>query len=329
MRKTLYLLLLFVALTHLSFSDVAAQSRNSVTGFVFDEARRPVSQIYVELLNDFYTTVSRARTSGSGMYTFTNLPAGNYYVKTLNAGTDFEEQTKSVSLVPISAVEGRGAASEQVDFYLKIKKVRNGTLSTPGVVFAQEIPAEAKTLFENGVNELPTKKDEGLEKIKRAIEVFPDYYLALDRLGNEYLTLGHYEAAFILFSKALLVNPKSFSCMLGIGVAEFRLGQTARAADRFAEAAKLDRTSINVQLWLGITSHAKGDLKAALASLLEANKLSGGNTPEVHWQLARVYKDQNNFPEAAKSLETFLRLRPDAKNAEEIRGIIQSLRQKK
>lgn len=329
MRKAFYLLLLLVATVHAAGASAEAQSRNSVTGFVFDESRRPVSQIYIELLNDLYTTVSRARTSGSGMYSFTNLPSGNYHIKALSAGTDFEEQTRSVSLIPISAVEGRGVAFEQVDFYLKVKKVRNGALSSPAVVFAQDIPPEAKTLFENGVSSLENKKDEGLEQIKRAIEVFPDYYLALDRLGNEYLTLGHYEAAYVLFSKALLVNPRSFPSLFGIGVTQFRLGQTARAAERLAEAAKLDRTSINVHLWLGITSHAKGDLKAALASLLEANKLSRGSAPEVYWQLARVYKDQNNFPEAANALETFLRLRPDAKNADEIRGIIQSLRQKR
>ncbi|MGE3466937.1 MAG: carboxypeptidase regulatory-like domain-containing protein [Pyrinomonadaceae bacterium] len=328
MRKALHLLVL-AGIFALSAADGYGQNRNSVTGFVFDESRRPVSQIYVELLNEFYSTVSRARTGGSGMYSFRNLESGLYYVKVLYAGTNFEVQIKSVSLVPISVIQGRGAAAEQVDFYLRSRKQPDrGEPGPPAVIFVQDVPAEAKTLFEEGVRELDTSKDEAFAKIKRAIEIFPEYFAALDRLGLAYLELGHYEAAYVLLAKAVSVNSRSLPTTIGLGVAEFRLGAVKPSLERFRQAVKLDSTSINAQLWLGISLHSTSDLAGALTALMEAAKLSDGKVAEVHWQLARVYKDQKNFSKAADELETFLRLRPDAQNAAEIKKIITSLRTK-
>ncbi len=310
--------------------SAAAQGRNSITGFIFDESRRPVSEVYIELQTDSYSTIARTRTQGSGMYSFRGLSAGVYLVKVLSIGKDFEEQSRSVSLVPISVVQGRGTATEQVDFYLRPKKQRTDQIAAaPGVVFAQEIPAEAKSLYEAGVADLSNNNEAGLEKIKRSIEVFPDYFLALDRLGNEYVSRGHYEPAYVLLVKALEVNPKSFSSTLAAGVAEYRLGQGQRAVDRFNKAVTMNKGSANAQLWLGIALHGVGDLPRALAALRNADKLSGGTVAEVHWQLARVYKDRKEYSDAANELELFLKYRPDAQNVEEIRRIIAALREKK
>lgn len=308
--------------------STSAQDRNGVTGFVFDESRQPVSQIYIELQNDFYSTVARTRTGGSGIYRFAGLPPGNYVVKVLNVGTDFEEQSRSVSLIPISVVAGRGAVTEQVDFYLKAKN-RNEVLGAPGVVFAQDVPAGAKSLYEAGLADLAGKNEvAGLDKIKRSIEAFPDYYVALDKLANEYISRGFFEAAYVLFKKAVTVNSRGFSSLFGLGLAEFKLGNAEQSIKTFKQAIKLSRGSVNAHLWLGIAQHAKGELDESLKSLLEANKLSGGEVAEVHWQLARAYKDLKRFVDAAKELELFLKHRPDAENRDTILKMIESLRQK-
>ncbi len=332
MRKNIALFLVAVAVFIIVPSDLKAQDRNSISGFIFDETRRPVAQVYVELLNDFYSTVARVRTQGTGMYSFAGLPQGRYNIKVLSGGTDYEEQTQSVSLVPLSVIQGRGIASEQVDFYLKTKRQKNAGLSAaPGVVFGQDVPDEAKTLYESGVNDLSDKKDvaAGLDKIKRSIELFPDYFLALDRLGTEYVMRGYYEPAYVLLTKAIAVNPRSFTSTFGLGLAEFRLGQTDPAIALFKKAIEMDKASANGHLWLGIALHTKNNLSAALASLLQANKLSGETSSEVHWQLARVYKDQKKYSMSADELELFLQYKPDAQNLNEIKQIISSLRLKK
>lgn len=330
MRKIVICLYLFVIMLSTAAGVAHAQDRNSVTGFVFDQNRRPASEVYVELLNDFYAVMSRVRVQGTGMYQFQGLPQGNYYIRISAAGTDFEEQTKSVSLVPLSVVQGRGIASEQVDFNLKLKKRRGETATgSPGVVFAQTVPEQAKTLFESGVQDLSAKNDEaGLDKIKKSLEAFPDYFLALDRLGNEYVLRGHYQAGYLLLAKATTINPKSFTSVFGRGLAEFRLGNTDQAVASFAKSVELNKGSANGFLWLGIARHSSKKLPEALTALTKADELSGGTSAEVHWQLARVYKDQGKFARAADELELFLKFKPDAHNVSEIQSMVASLRRK-
>ncbi len=315
-----------VILGVLSVGALSANAQNRINGFVFDEARRPVSQLYVELLDEGYSSLARTQTNGIGLYNFTGLTAGQYTVRVLVGGTNFIQQSISVSF---SNIPGARVGSEQVDFYLRVQKQAGNTTSgAPGVVFAQEVPAAAKNLYEGGVADLQNKREEGLTKIKEAIEMFPSYFVALDRLGNEYLLRGHYQAAFVLFKSAIAVNPKSFSSTFGLGLSEFKLSQPAMAVKSLSTAVELDNSSINGHLWLGIALHGVKKYDQAVTSLKKANSLSEGSAADVHWQLARVYKDQGKFGMAADELELFLKCRPDAQNVSEIRNTITSLRKK-
>jgi len=313
----------------LSLSNVN-QGRNSITGFVFGEARTPLSEVHVELLDDFYVTISRVKTNGSGLFAFRGLPDGLYNIKVLSYSLDYETQTRSVSLVGLSVIPGRGSVNEQIDFYLKAKKnINAGPLAAPGVVFVQEIPDSAKKLYEAGVEDLRSKKEnEGFDKLKKALELFPGYFLALDRLGTEYVVRGHYTPAFVLLTKAVEVNPRSFSSLFGLGLASYRLQQVDKAIENLQDAIKIYNKSANAYLWLGIALHQNKKLTQAETALLQANKISKGESAETHWQLARLYKEQNRFRESADELELFLKHKPDAKDVEKIKGMIKTLRQK-
>ncbi len=318
-----------VAILFCGNAEMFGQERNRISGFVFGESRRPLSDIYVELQDDFYSTISRVRTSGSGMFNFAGLPSGRYVVKVLSSGTEYEEQSVSVALIPVSVVAGRGVATEQVDIYLRTKKPQSTPARPAGVVYVQDVPAEARTLYEAGLKDLENKLDaDGLDKIKRSIEVFPDYFLALDTLGNEYINREHYEAAYVLLAKALSVNSRSFSSTFGLGLAAFRLGRIDDAAGRFQEAVTIENGSANAHLWLGIAQHAQGKLDRAVGSIKQAARITGEGVPEIHWQLAKVLNDQKEYAAAAKELELFLKYRPDAADREKIKEMIRALKQK-
>jgi tetratricopeptide (TPR) repeat protein len=321
---------IFLALfgEYVSAQITQVQNTNSVSGFVYNEDRAPVSSVYVELQSDFYATIGRTRTQNSGRYSFNGLAPGQYYLKVITTGTDYIEQTKSITL---AAISGRAAYSEQVDFYLRSRKDRE-TLPTaaPGVVFLQEVPAEAQGLYEAALQDLASKNEKAaFEKLKRSLEIFPDYYAALDRLGNEYVIRGHYEAAYVLLTKALMVNKRSYSSTMGLGITLFRLKEPDLAIIQFRSAIDLEPASPNGHLWLGISLHSKKKNSEALQSLLKANELSKGAVAEIHWQLARVYKDQNEFTKAADELELYLKNEPNVKNADEVRQMIGSLRKKR
>lgn len=315
-----------------SLSDIVSQDRNTITGFVFNESRQPLSDAYVELLSDYDSPLYRTKTNGSGLYTFRGLSAGRYNIKVSYYGADYEGQTRSVSLIGASIVPGRsgGSVNEQVDFYLRAKRnASNGPLAAPGVIFAQEIPNEAKKLYVAGVENLVNKKEkEGFENLKKALELFPDYFLALDRLGTEYVVRGYYTPAYVLLTKAVEVNPRSFSSSFGLGLASYRLNQVDKAVEHLQRATEIYNKSPNAYLWLGIALLENKKLSQAETALIQANKLNKGESAEIHWQLARLYKDQKRYQESANELELFLKLKPDSENAEKIQQTIKTLRQK-
>lgn len=310
-------------------SAVSIQGNNSITGFVFTASRQPVDNIYIELLSDLNTTIARTRTNGSGFYSFRGLSQGSYNVKVLPYGKNYEEQSRSVALVGISAIAGSGAISEQADFYLKAKKSSEGPLAAPGVIFAQEVPDNVRKVYEEGLEFLNNgKEQEGFNKLKTSIEMFPEYYAALDRLGTEYAIKGYYRPAYVLLTQAIKINPKSFSGNFGLGLAQYHLQQFGSSVQSFQNAVNIYDKSINAYLWLGISLQQLNKFTEAEIALIKADKLSKGDSAEVHWQLAKLYNNQKRYKESADELEAFLKLSPKAEDAEKLKQTIQSLREK-
>ncbi len=310
--------------------------RNTIHGHVFNDSRRPVSDIYVELLDELGVTVNRSRTTASGRYEFTGLPEGRFKVRVLPYGTDYADQTQEVVISNISALGGgSGGELVQRDFYLNVRAELNyGPFYVPGVVFAQEVPPVARKLYEQAVVELRTKKvKEGFESLRQALVAFPDYYLALDRLGTEYAARGktnpaYFEAAHVLLTRSVGVNRNSFSSHFGLGFTQYHLGMNEGAVESLQRAVRLFDKSINGHLWLGIALKKAGKLSEAEAELLRAGKLGGDKVADVHMRLAEIYSAQKRYREAADELELFLKAEREARDAEKIRQLIAQLREK-
>ena len=82
------------------------------------------------------------------------------------------------------------------------------TSTTVGAVFVQEVPESAKKEYERGA-ELVQKNDrrkEGIEKLKSAVAMFPNYFAALELLGGEYVKAQEYESAVPLLTREVEVN---------------------------------------------------------------------------------------------------------------------------
>lgn len=321
--------------SHSSAFLTISQGRNSISGIVFGESRMPVAETYVELLDELGTTIIQTKTNGSGRYAFHGLSNGRFKIRVFPVGTDYIEQIQEVLLSAVSAVPGSGGDNQQIDFYLRVREGANsGPFYVPGTIFAQEIPDAARKLFEQGISELRQKKEkEGFESLKKALDVFPNYFLALDRLGTEYASRGNSNPAFfaaarILLAKAIEINPRSYSSTFGLGFAQYHQGMIDEAVVNLERATGLYNKSPFGFLWLGIAQKKAGKVVSAEASLKRANELSKGKQSDVHWQLAGLYNDQKRYAEAAAELELFLKSKPDARDAEKIKQLIGQLRQK-
>lgn len=324
--------ILIVSVFVIAFSFNAYGQGNSITGYVFGLNRQPLENVEVELLDDLNRSSQRQRTNASGFYSFNRIAAGRFNVRVMPFGTDYEEQVKSVEIVNISrttAPSGGGGlttggfANEQLDFNLKLRK---GATGATGAVFAQQVPEEAKKLYEKAIADLKDKKEkEGFQGLRAALEIFPDYFAALERLGKEYIQKGaagkhYYEAAQILLTKAVTVNPRGYDSWYGLAYSLYSLSKYDEASAAIKKAVEIYPTWSEALLLSGVLLRQEKKFEEAEKQFLKAKENARVTIPEIHWQLALLYgNDMKRYSDAAKELKLFLKAQPDSKNAEQIK----------
>jgi hypothetical protein len=315
---------------------------SNIQGIVYDRQRNALADIDIELLNDYYQVIKRTRTEGSGRYQFDGLSDGRYTVKALAFRYDLEDQEMPVEIstqgVSVSSAQGGGSSIGQgngtfiQDFYLSPKKggLRDSEL---GVVFAQDVPKEAKKSYDLALDDFKAKRaDAGFTNLKKSIELFPTYYQALMRFGAELFSRRQYLDSAQVYMKAAEVNPKSALSFFYVGYALHNLGKqyNKSALKALTMAQTLAPVSPQVLWLLGKVERAEGKTADAEKHLLAAKKQATTPIPEVHMELSQLYaNDLKKYKEAADELELYLKASKAEKEEEKkTKKIIADLREK-
>lgn len=314
-------------------ASLAQAQTFTINGHVFDaRSRQPVGDLYVELQEFGGFSVGRGRVDSTGRFTFRLRSPGTYTVKVITVGTNYLETSQEVRLMTMPLGNGRYSSDQAfVDFYLKLdpRKINVGSGGAATVIFAQEVPDEARKLYKKGVEQLEDKKDAGLDSLKQAVEIFPVYYDALDRLGTEYVVRRQYAEAAPYLIRAIDVNQRSYSSFYALGVASYNLKDLQSAAKALGAAVTINPLSINAQLFYGMILRIDGDYEKAEKALLQAKNLAGKNSvAEIHWQLGLLYDKTGRYKEAADELERYLKIAPKDTDKEKIKKLIADLRAK-
>jgi tetratricopeptide (TPR) repeat protein len=328
-KHRLYVALVSALTVPLFVLQGQAQStpRSTVSGFVFDPYRSPVADIRVELMNEVNSVLQRTRTDGSGRFFFSNLSSGRFVIKVLSVGTDFEEQTQDIEIAGIGAFGRQLMDHVQKDIHLRFKK--ESATARAGAIFVQEVPDEAKRLYQGAVSDLEGNRVKAAtDRLESALKVFPTYYSALEKLGLIYMSQQNFEDARDVFSKAVSVNSRSFNGWYGLSYANYALKQPAAAVEAAQRAVSLNSQSADAQLFCGLSLRQAKRYGEAEKSFRQADKLSKGQSADVHWNLALLYAHNlKRYTEAATELELYLSVTPDHPKAEEIRKLIKQYRE--
>lgn len=305
-------------------------NRNSISGFVFDAQRNPVTQANVELLNEVGQNLARTRTDGGGRYFFGNLSSGRFTIRVLPFGTDFEEQSGDVEIINFVRQGSSTSDSQQKDFVLRSRRRAGDAKAVTGTVFAQDIPDDARKAFEKGVAELDAKRtDTGMELLLKAVKIFPDYYSALERLGREYVNQQKYDYSKAAFLKTVSVNERSFNGWYGLSYSAYALKDPKTGVPAALKAIELDSSSVDAYLMLGLGYRQAKVFPDAEKALLSAKKLANGKKPDVNWNLALLYaNDLGRFKDAADELELYLKETTDEAKKDSVRKLIADFRQR-
>ena len=343
---TVFSLALTLALIFPADATLAAnvQGRSTIYGNVYGEGRRAVADVYVELLDDVNSTIRQVKTDLSGRFQFNGLVDGRYMIKIRPGNTGYLEYSQQVIIAAISATRASGNPSgsdtQHIDIALKLDErgLYGPFAGAPAVVFAQDIPPAAKQNYDEAIVYLRDKKhDQAFAKLRAALEIFPDYYNALDRLGGEYAIRGvtekgtnaeYLQAGFVLLTKATQVNPRGYSSMFGLGWTEFYLGMTNEAITHLTNAAAIYGKAPEAYLLQGKAYRRAKMLDKAEAALKKGDQLTNGKDADIHWQLAGVYNDQKRYTEAADQMELYLKNAPKGEDPEKIKDLIKRLREK-
>jgi tetratricopeptide (TPR) repeat protein len=300
---------------------------NRIEGMIFDENRRPLGDMYVELQNDVGSSVRTIRATSSGRFSFTGLSNGVFQVKILASGKNYLEQVQEVEFRP--SVSGRSDDVMQLEFYMRPDRRREQPTPTtsPDAIFVQEIPDNAKKLYQAAIEDLDSKNAKGIEGLEKAVAAFPTYFDALNRLGKEYALRKQYAKAYPLLIRAVEVNPRSFTAYYFLGYSLYKVDQL-EAAIKAAEFCTVIMPAMpEAYVLFGTVLRLHGDYPDAEKALRKAIALTNGKDIQAHWQLALLLNRMDRNNEAADELEAFLKLAPpDDANKKNAQDLVAKLR---
>jgi tetratricopeptide (TPR) repeat protein len=297
---------------------------NRIDGIVWDPYRQPVPDVYVELQNEMYMSLNRIRTTSSGRFSFTVANPGNYVVRVLTSGTNYLEASEAVEIVNVAA---RASDSAYLDIYLKFdkRKINTGDAGIVDAVFVQDVPADAKKLYETAVKNIRGNRNEGFDEIDEALKIYPDYFDALNFAGKEYVQRKEYQKSLAYLIHSIDVNQRSYSSFYALAYACYQLNHRPEATEAARGATMLQPDSVNAQLLYGTLLRLNGDYEKAEKALLHAKNLNK-SVPEIHWQLALLFNKLGRNNEAIVELEAYLKDAPNAQNKKEIQELIAKLK---
>ena len=198
------------------------------------------------------------------------------------------------------------------------------------VVFFQDVPPEAKRLYDHALAQLDDKQMvAAYSSLKSAIEIFPKYYDALELLGTEYVKAGHFKAANVLLSVAVHVNERGYKSWHALALAFYGEKMLPEALSAVEKAIDLSPSSSESLLLSGSLLRQAKRYRESEVRLLKAIEMSNDSLPDVHWELALLFGNGlKKYKDAARELRLFLKARPDHKDAESIKKLITEFEEK-
>jgi tetratricopeptide (TPR) repeat protein len=307
-----------------------------IQGYVFfPSGRRAEGTITVRLQSHDSGELTVTPDSG-GNFVFSGLAPGNYTV-VVDAGKEYEIARDGVFIdtdVNLSRSGGTRvpATSRRMTVMIHLQPKQGGARVKPGVLNAAlaAVPENARKNYEKGL-ELAGAGNaaQAVEKLKEAIALYPEFPLALNELGVQYLRLDQPARAVEVLRTATKLSPDAFPPVLNLGIALLGVRQFTEAEKHLREAVKRNSASPTAHMYLGLSllstrNHGEAEKEFMLAVSTSNNQLG-----LPHYYLAGIYWKNQQYGKAIEALETYLRLTPNAADADRVRLTIKELKGKK
>lgn len=144
-------------------------------------------------------------------------------------------------LGPVGISNRRSSLDPEFETLTHARTTTPSRASSTGTLFAQAIPKEAEAQYKKATELLKKEKNvEAIQVLHQALDLYPDYFLALQALGVVYVREGQFEAALKTLSHAIQVNPKSDVSFLSIGIAQLNLNRMEESIQSLRQSTALN-----------------------------------------------------------------------------------------
>jgi len=335
LHKTSPLIFLFISFLILSPTRVSGQrgmmgtdsgdpgtgGNFIIQGTVFLPAGHRVDRpIRVRLFTPTRGTIT-TMTDDNGVFSFRRLAPGSYSV-VIDAEKEFEDVNEQVNIVQAFRT---GSSTENVIMVQIRLKAKSATSFKPEVMNAElaNVPKTALQLYNQSL-ELGQagKPKDAIEKLKQAIAEYPNFMLAFNEMGIEYLKLNELGKAEEALRHALKISPDSPIPLMNHGIVLTHMGKFEPAVSELQQALKQRDQSANGHFYLGQALANLGRFGEAEEHLTRAIALGGDEVKDAHRFLGAIYLQRGERERGVAELETYLKLAPKARDAEQVRQIV-------
>lgn len=260
-------------------------------------------------------------TDDYGRYEMRGLTAGRYNVIATNP--DVPEQFSE----PATSDNTRAFSNRvQIDVYLRLPLKHAVENTKPGTInvaqAAQNIPANARKAFEQGLKlQKENQPGKALAQFDQAIREYPAYFQALTERGNLHLMRNQLTEAAADFERALQLNAKYAPALRGLGYCQLQQKQFAAAIANLENAYTLAPNDAMTLMLLGYANLSLNRYEPARQCLQEALRLDAKSAARAHVYLGEIYAHEQKFTEAADAVRAYLKLKPDAADAAQLKAL--------
>lgn len=265
-----------------------------------------------------------------GGFEFRSLPNNNYRVVVPTDGQTYETAQENME------ISGPMSRTFTAQMYLREKERDKRAMANEKMVavatLAQDIPKAAKKSYEQGLKKLKDgKSEEALTLFQDALKQFPDYVLALNKIGEVQASRQQPAEAEASFRQALEISPKYPLTHINLGILFVQLKRYPEAIDSLESSLKLDESFPMAHVNLGIallerTPKEERDFERAERAFGKALSLGRAQFTYVHKLLFNLYFRRHDYPKAVTELETYLKESPNAPDAPQVQDMIQKIK---
>jgi tetratricopeptide (TPR) repeat protein len=293
---------------------------------VFPSGTRVDRPVKVRLFTPTRGEIS-TMTDTNGRFLFRRLSAGNYNIL-IDGGESYEDVNEPTNIIQVGRSVG---STEQIIPVLIRLKPKPGESIRPEVIHAElaNVPKPAVDLYNSALKLAQEGKNkEAIENLHQAVSIHPTFILAFNELGVQYQKLNELEKAAEALQSALKISQKAFAPLVNFGIVLVRMKRYPEAEVVLRAALQENDKSAIAHYYLGRALAYLGKFDDAEKELNEAVISGGEQMKEAHRYLGAIYHARGDNPKAIAQLEIYLKVAPNAEDAEKVRQLIKQLKNK-